>query len=32
LKSLPYPIKGEEDLKEMPTIGDKIKKKIIEII
>ncbi|CAD8073711.1 unnamed protein product [Paramecium sonneborni] len=32
LKALPYPIKSSEDLKDMPTIGDKIKKKIIEIL
>ncbi|CAD8086303.1 unnamed protein product [Paramecium sonneborni] len=32
IKSLTFPIKSSDDLKEMPTIGDKIKKKIIEII
>ncbi|CAK77452.1 unnamed protein product (macronuclear) [Paramecium tetraurelia] len=26
LKALPYPIKSSDDLKDMPTIGDKIKK------
>ncbi|CAD8077698.1 unnamed protein product [Paramecium primaurelia] len=32
IKSLTFPIRSREDLKEMPTIGEKIKKKIIEII
>ncbi|CAD8084561.1 unnamed protein product [Paramecium sonneborni] len=32
IKSLTFPIRSSEDLKEMPTIGEKIKKKIIEII
>ncbi|CAD8172309.1 unnamed protein product [Paramecium octaurelia] len=32
IKSLTFPIRSSEDLKEMPTIGEKIKNKIIEII
>ena len=32
IRSLKFPIKSEADIKDMPTIGEKIKKKIIEII
>jgi len=32
IKSLKFPIRSEEDITEMPTIGSKIKKKIVEII
>lgn len=32
IRSLKFPIKSEDDIANMPTIGEKIKKKIIEII
>ena len=32
IRSLKFPIQSEADIADMPTIGDKIKKKIIEII
>ena len=32
LTSLPFQIKSAEDVKEMPTIGEGIRKKIIEIL
>jgi DNA polymerase lambda len=32
IKSLPFEVKSEDDLKDMPTIGEKIKRKVVEII
>ena len=32
IKSLKFPIKSEDDVKDMPTIGAKIKRKICEIL
>ena len=32
LKALPFEIKSADDMKDMPTLGDKIKRKIVEVI